>query len=194
MPRPKQFDEVEVLDKAVELFWRKGFNGTSMRDLVNELGINRASLYDTFGGKHQLFMAALARYQTTSEAVLLATVGQDRPVLFIIEQLLQIATSPDNEEEMKKGCFMLNCTTELAIENPEIAKLASKNVAEKEELFFQLIQKGQDNGEISQKHDARALARFLFSTFNGLKVVAQSQANPAVLADVRKVALDTLKA
>ncbi|MGB0522014.1 MAG: TetR/AcrR family transcriptional regulator [Flammeovirgaceae bacterium] len=192
MPRTKQFNESEVLDKALALFWRKGFNGTAISDLVSHLGINRASLYDTFGGKRELFMAALERYQTSTEAHLIQTLEQDRPVLEIIEQILAstIAATKEGEE---CGCFMMNCTTELASVDQEIAKIAAQNIDEKEELFFKLITKGQANGEISQKHHARALARYLFTTFSGLKAIAQSQASPEMMEDVKQVAMDSLR-
>ena len=66
MPRVKLFDEKEVLTKAMNLFWRKGYSATSVQDLVNHLGINRGSLYDTFGNKEQLFNQSLALYRNST--------------------------------------------------------------------------------------------------------------------------------
>ena len=66
MPRTKAFDEQEVLEKAMELFWKKGYYATSIQDLVNHLGINRASLYDTFGGKKKLFLHTFSHYRTVN--------------------------------------------------------------------------------------------------------------------------------
>lgn len=194
MPRPKQFDETEVLDKALELFWQKGFNGTSISDLVSGLGINRASLYDTFGGKQQLFMSALCRYQKITSGLLNETLGQEIPALAIIEQILDSAVMPENLEERSKGCFMLNCTTELGAENPDVAKLVNQNVKRNEGLFTQLIQRGQEQGNISTTYDARTWARYIFTVYNGLKVIAQTQVDTEMLEDVKRVALDTMKA
>ena len=192
MPRPKKFDETEVLDKAVVLFWQKGFNGTSMQDLVSGLGINRASLYDTFGGKHQLFMSALDRYRKTTEVLLSELLESDKPTLQIIDELLEMAISQVCKDTQQRGCFLVNTTTELASEDQEIAKLMEENVRQKEKLFHSLIIKGQEQGEISTKHDSLALARYLFSSYNGLKVVAQTRPNPEVLLDAKKVVLASL--
>lgn len=193
MPRPKKFDETEVLDKAINLFWQKGFNGTSMQDLVSNLGINRASLYDTFGGKHQLFMSALTRYRSTTEESLCAHLSSSKPSLTIIEELLDMAISSTCTVSQKRGCFLVNTTTELASEDQEIAKLMEENVKHKEKLFHSLIIKGQEQGEISTQHESLALARYLFSAYNGLKVVAQTRPNPQVLIDSKMVILASLK-
>jgi TetR/AcrR family transcriptional repressor of nem operon len=80
MARPKEFDKDEALQKAMNVFWCRGFEATSMQDVVDAMGIKRQSLYDTFGGKHQLYLAALDRYRAEQDAKLLALLGTPGPV------------------------------------------------------------------------------------------------------------------
>src|SRR3954468_21430170 len=108
MARSKDFDEQEVLNKAVSLFWLKGYNGTSMQDLVDTLGISRSSLYDTYVDKHTLYLKALAFYRLTWGDQLNDIVAQTASAKQAIKQLLQLITSNLLNDEQHKGCFMVN--------------------------------------------------------------------------------------
>jgi len=88
MGRTKNFDESRVLDKALEVFWKKGFNATSIQDLVDHLGINRASIYDTYGDKHQLYLASLKRYRQQTSSWLLQQIRSEKSALAIIKDFL----------------------------------------------------------------------------------------------------------
>src|ERR1700761_2998088 len=93
MARTKDFDENEVLTKAIELFWYKGYNGTSMQDLVDTLGISRSSLYDTYTDKHTLFVKALESYQNSGAARIQEIINKPEPAKVTIKKLLEIATT-----------------------------------------------------------------------------------------------------
>ncbi len=192
MPRTKQFDKEQVLEKAMELFWRKGFHATSIQDLVSFLGISRASMYDTFGGKQDLFLESLAKYRSKNEVRMGKLLEREIPAKEFLELFLQNAIDESMDDEHQKGCFYVNCAVELASQDEVIAKLVQENLKRNEQLFTQLIQKGQEKGEISTAKNPLALGRFFFSTLSGLKVLAKTTKDVSVLLDVKKVALSVL--
>ncbi|MBD0259247.1 MAG: TetR/AcrR family transcriptional regulator [Cytophagales bacterium] len=193
MARNKEFEEAEVLEKAVNLFWCKGYNGTSMQDVVDCLGISRSSLYDTFGDKRQLYLAALNQYRSQMAGALLQTVQQATSVVPTLSRLFEMAVHESLADRLGKGCFMVNSTVELAPHDPEVARIVKANMEDIEEAFYQLIRKGQEQGEVTPKHDARALARFLFNTMSGLRVAAKAGAGRGVYDDVVNLSLSVLR-
>src|SRR5262249_30052902 len=123
MARTKDFDKEEVLAKAVGIFWHKGYNGTSMQDLVDGLGISRSSLYTTFGDKHALFIKALRSY-TTSEAIGRRHImDHATSAKEAIRQLLELSTFEMIDDKQHKGCFLNNTAVEIAPHDKTISKL-----------------------------------------------------------------------
>lgn len=193
MARTKEFNEMEVLDKAIDLFWFKGYNGASMQDVVDSLGLSRSSIYDTFGDKHQLYIAALEQYRKQAAGGLINMVTQSTNPLQTIQQLFEMLSNDSVNAVCNKGCFMTNSTIELAPHDPQIHKIVKDNMQDIEEAFYNLVKKGQDLGEITNKQDARALARFLFNTISGIRVAAKSGAGKAVYQDIIEVTLSVLR-
>ncbi|RZK25110.1 MAG: TetR/AcrR family transcriptional regulator, partial [Flavobacterium sp.] len=107
MARTKDFDENEVLAKAIQLFWYKGYNGTSMQDLVDGLGISRSSLYDTYTDKHTLFVKALESYQHAGTARIQEILDQPGSARDTIKKLLELTTGDLLKDKQQKGCFMV---------------------------------------------------------------------------------------
>lgn len=192
MARTKDFDENEVLSKAIELFWYKGYNGTSMQDLVDGLGISRSSLYDTYTDKHTLFVKALERYQNSGANRIQEIINKPEPAKVIIKKLLEIATTELLGDKQQKGCFMVNAEVEVAPHDAEVNKLVCKNDRQMEEAFYQVIKKGQDNGDIKNQQDARALARFVFNAVKGMRVTAKSSTDKSVFDDIIKLTISAL--
>ncbi len=173
MPRTKQFDETEVLKRAMELFWEKGYHGTSYNDLVEYLSISRASLYQTFGDKDQLYRKALEYYRDTSQEWLKSLL---RTSISLREKLDILLTSVIDEtlnDQCQKGCFMVNSTTELANADPEIAALVAQNRQTVEGFFHAAFYMAQQDGEIEGGQSAEALAHFFFNNYLGLRVMAK---------------------
>ncbi len=191
MARTKDFDENEVLGKAIDIFWHKGYNGTSMQDLVDGLGISRSSLYDTYGDKHTLFIKALESYQNGGADKVCAIVNSPAPAKETIKKLLELITGELLNDQAHRGCFMVNAEVEVAPHDPEVNKLVCANDQQVEDAFYQVIKKGQESGEISNRQDARALARFTFNTVKGMRVTAKSTADKTVFDDIIKLALGT---
>ncbi|WP_448700648.1 TetR/AcrR family transcriptional regulator [Mucilaginibacter sp. AW1-3] len=192
MARTKDFDENEVLNKAVDLFWLKGYNATSMQDLVDGLGISRSSLYDTYGDKHALFIKALESYQCTASGQICRIANSSLPAKETIKQLLQFVANGLLNDKTQKGCFMVNAEVEVAPHDEQVSKMICQNDQQVEEAFYKVIKKGQENGEITNLQDARALARFTFNTVKGMRVTAKSTTDKAVFDDIIKMAVSVL--
>lgn len=193
MARTKVFDEELVLNKAVDLFWRKGYNGTSAQDLVDELGISRSSLYDTYGDKFQLFRSALQQYRKNFAGAMIDMIKQSTDTEKTLEAIFHYVINESLQQRFSKGCFMTNSAIELAPHNPEIAQIVNENMQDIEEALCQLIKKGQDLGQFSKAHSPRAVARFTFNTISGLRVASKSGADKKVFDDIIQVTLSALK-
>lgn len=192
MARTKDFDENEVLSKAIQLFWYKGYNGTSMQDLVDSLGISRSSLYDTYTDKHTLFVKALESYQHAGAAKIQEIINHDGPAKETVEKLLTFVTNELLGDKQQKGCFMLNAEVEVAPHDAEVNAMVCRNDQQLEEAFYQVIQKGKESGEIKNPQDARALARFLFNAVKGMRVTAKSTTDKAVFDDIIRLSVSVL--
>ena len=185
MARTKAFDKQEVLQKAMELFWEKGFHATSIQDLVDHLGINRASMYGTFGGKDQLFMQSLKLYLQQNKA----NIEEIREILrgkstkaFLSEYLHQAV----RKEEIlnQKGCFAANSTSELSKKNEKVCTVLTDNMEDQVKFFEVIIRIGQERREIDDSQNARHLARHLFVFINGLNIVSKLKAGESLTAIV----------
>lgn len=192
MPKTKLFDQAEVLKKIMNLFWEKGYNGTSVDDLVQASGISRSSLYDTFGDKEQLYLAALKFYRDKSsqqQDESLASIASPRKK---IEALFRVSVHDILEDKKGKGCFLVNATTELGNQLKPVAEEAKSNLDAMESFFLEQVKAGQASGEITRDFKPRALARYLFSGLTGLRVLGQTRKDKELLDDVVRVILKSL--
>ncbi len=171
MPRIKSFDENEVLEKAMNLFWKNGFYATSMQDLVTHLQINRASIYDTYGDKMQLFLKAFSHYRRTSLSDLRTFLYSQNSVKGGLKKLFINIAKETQTDKDKKGCFVVNTTTELTAHDDVIKSIIQNNQDTFVNLFKDHLKTGVENGEISPDKDLESLALFLFTLNNGIKVL-----------------------
>jgi len=192
MARTKDFDENEVLTKAIQLFWYKGYNGTSMQDLVDGLGISRSSLYDTYKDKHTLFLRALESYQNTGARKIQEIINNSGSAKETVKKLLEFAINELLGDKQHRGCFMVNAEVEVAPHDQEVNNLVCKNDQQMEAAFYQVIQKGKDSGEIKNNQDVRALARFIFNAVKGMRVTAKSAADKTVFDDIIALTVSAL--
>lgn len=174
MPRTKQFNEQEVLEKAMDLFWQKGFHATSISDLVETLGINRASIYNTFGDKKGLFDRSLAYYMEHNHLRLKKMIESGVSPVKLLEDLLTGAIQEALTDDDKKGCFVVNATTELGAKDESISSLLKKNQRKILDLFKTILLKGQEQEEISKGKDLEAMAMSLFIVYSGLRVAGKA--------------------
>ena len=192
MARTKDFDETKVLDKAICLFWHKGYNGTSMQELVDNLGISRSSLYDTYGDKHDLYIKALLHYQHSSGDEMSQIISNAKTAREAIKQLLEFVINNLMNDKQRKGCFMVNAGVEVAPHDPEVMRIITQNEQALEDQFLKTIEMGRARGDVSKKKDARALARFFGNTVKGIQVSAKSAKNKTAFADIIETSLSVL--
>lgn len=194
MARTKEFDKEEVLEKAIGIFWAKGFNATSMQDLVDGLGISRSSLYDTFGDKESLFYAALNTYTSKYQAIMVQDIINAPSPLTVIKSFFsnQIAQSVNDSEH--KGCLIVNTATELAANSSKANEFVCENVDIVVNAFAQAIEKGQQMGEITKANSPLQLARFLFNASIGMRVSARTGTDGKILSDIASITIASLQA
>jgi len=183
MPRVKLFDENEVLEKAMNLFWKQGFSATSIQDLVNNLGINRASIYDTFGDKEKLFLKAFEKYRKTNTEGISRFFDSQDNVKEGFKKLFEMAIEESVSDKEKKGCFVVNTTTELIPGDENIFKILEENRKNFEAIFFGYLKSGEEKGQFVKGKDLSAIATLLFTLYNGLKVVTKVNSNKKKLAN-----------
>lgn len=192
MARTKAFDSTTVLERAMQVFWCKGYNGTSMQDLVEGMGISRQSLYDTYGDKHELFMAALERVKCMGADHFQSFCKSDMPVKEKIGQYLKGVVDDIVADRENKGCMMANSMLELVPEDSAVKKLASTHYQQLEKTLTKLIAQGIQNKEISATHSPEALAAHFINTFHGLRLTGKVKKDRKVLTDIANLALSVL--
>ena len=192
MPRTKQFSEEEVLQKAVEIFWKKGYHATSMDELVKYLGINRASLYDTYGGKRQIFEKAINKYIADNTLLVKQFFSKPSSVKEGLRTFFQLVIKESVSDCDLKGCFVVNTSAEFIPDDQEIVNILTRNKNTFGQVFFQYLKEGQERGEISPEKDIKALSVYLVTLFNGLKLSAKLSPDEAELNAVVETGLSVL--
>ena len=192
MARTKDFDEVEVLNKAICLFWHKGYNGTSMQDLVDGLGISRSSLYDTYGDKHTLYLKALESYEQSAGNELNRILSGAKSAKERLKELMEWVVYNLVNDKDHKGCFMVNAKIETAATDPDVYTVVCRSEQQVVDAFYETIKAGQDRGEIANKQDALTLANFMVNTVNGMRVTAKSTTDISFFDDIISTTLRVL--
>jgi len=190
MARPREFDRNEALDKAINIFWLQGYDGTSVQDLVDTMGIQRGSLYAAFGDKHQLFLEALDRYEQAFHCQLLELLRSSAKEG--IRQLFAQVVVDCSCDRGNKGCFITNTAVGLSQGDAETAVRIQANFLRMENAFAEALERARISGELTDEHEPRALARFLTNSLQGLRVLSKSSIAPEVLAEVVSVSLSVL--
>jgi len=189
MPRSKEFDPDEVLEEAMELFWENGFEATSAQDLVDRTGLNRSSLYNTFGSKQELYLRALDHYRRQDADVFEQLLERFDSARGAIRHLLEQAI-PDDDP---RGCFVANATVERAHCDEDTRAEACKALSQMQDGFEALVAHGQAGGEIPEDRDPEALAHFLANTYFGRQTTSKLCLPTDVFDDVVESALRALE-
>ena len=186
MPRGKKFHIKKALEQAMLLFWAKGYEATSTQDLVKGMGINRASLYDTFGNKHDLFIQTLRHYILTYQEKQLSNLKKNhsgrQAIILLFEQISSHALSRSG----RNGCFLVNTALELAPHDQQAEKIVIQAFHRIELFFAKMIREAQEIGEISIEQDPETIASILMNMMIGLRVLARAQKNKTRIAAIMK--------
>ena len=192
MARTKAFDPDAALQAALELFWQRGYEATSMSDLVAHLGIGRASIYATFGSKRELYLSAMDRYAETREPVDVE-LSQPGPALPAVRAAVRrFAAEASTPGTRLSGCFVTNTAAELAPHDPAAARKVESSWEHLEAPLRAALLRAQDQGELPENRDPYALARMLLVLLQGMRVVGKASGDPARVRDAAEQALALL--
>jgi TetR/AcrR family transcriptional repressor of nem operon len=188
MARSKQFDETRALASAVDVFWRQGYENTSLEALMREMGIARQSLYDTFGDKRALYLKAMAFYRERTNSSLRESLSSAPTVKEGFTKVL-LGLVAETREQHERGCLLLSANMERAVDDEEIARFLEDNQAEVESIFAEALRRGQRGGELGEETDAGALAKFFVATIQGMRAMARLKSDRRALRQVARIAL-----
>lgn len=192
MARPREFDEAAVLDAAVNCFWERGYEATSVRDLAAEMGIAGPSLYNAFGDKRSLFRRALERYMQQSARARIAEVESTLPPKDAIRAFLSGVVERSLSDRDRRGCLLVNSALEIAPHDPEIGAEIADRLGEIEAFFRRAIVAAQTAGTVPPDRDAKNVARLLLGVLLGIRVLSRTKPSRELLEGMTKPALALL--
>lgn len=192
MARSKEFDTTLALHKATEIFGHYGYEGTSLQNLLDGLGIARQSLYDTYGTKRDLFIKAVKHYMNEKSTAVVSYLERQGSVKKAIADIFHEIVAVLQDEERRKECFIMHSAIDQVPHDPEIAAFFKQDMERLEQAFYEALVRARNQGEVSGNHDLLALARFLYHARYALTQAAKLTTDPKVLEDIAAVALTKL--
>lgn len=192
MPWEKNFDIDATLTRAMQTFWAHGYEATSMQDLVAATGVNRASIYATYGDKRALFLTALRKYDGEIRRRMLAELAETKTPAEAIAAVFDKFIGQTTVPQGNWGCFLVNTALELAAHDGEISELVNAAQDEIEAFFLAMIRKGQQSGAFAADRDAKPLARQALASLLGMLVMIRSRPKEEFLTAVRDGFLNSL--
>jgi TetR/AcrR family transcriptional repressor of nem operon len=184
----KQFDHGTVVDRAMMLFWRKGYGRTSIQDLENATRLRRGSLYNAFGDKQGLFVAALKRYETTVSQERIKQLSNPNPHR-AIEGFLEILVTQMSEPSRPRGCLHTNTSLEFPNAPDQVLRIIAERTAGIEGAIYGVLRRAQAEGLLDPAADARAVARFYLGIAKGITVLHKVFGDASALRDIVKIAM-----
>jgi TetR/AcrR family transcriptional repressor of nem operon len=192
MPKTKQFNREKVLEVASSIFHQKGYNGTSIDEILKATGLSRSSLYDSFKDKHSLYLQSLEFYKGR-ETAFYDTVDQTKfNGLQKIEHLFKEVVNHLIEHPEDNGCLMVNAAAEMSKRCEKTAQVVCNNKDDVQDIFTNWLEDALEKNALKLQKPAKSYSPFLFNALCGLKVLSQSGAAKAELNNVVKVTIDAL--
>jgi TetR/AcrR family transcriptional repressor of nem operon len=174
MARPREYDEAAVLDAAIQCFWSRGYEATSIRDLAERMGITGASLYNAFGDKRSLYRQALDHYVAESFDDRVARFEAHLPPREAIGAFFSEIIERSLSDKQRKGCMLVNSALEIAPHDPEFQRVIAGVLQRVEAFFRRCVEAGQASGSISTAHSPDDMARLLVAMLLGIRVLARA--------------------
>ncbi len=191
MARPIAFDEGAALDAAIEQFWHQGYRASSVRELASSMGICGTSLYNSFGNKRSLFIKALERYLDRSVRARIGRL-QALPPKRAIRAFFDEIIERSLRDRTRRGCLLINSALEVAPHDRKLGVEIAQRLEEIEGFFRDRIMAGRADGSIPKRVDADNVARLLLGVLLGLRVLARSRPERALLEGMARPALALL--
>jgi len=192
MPRPKEFIPDDVIEKAMQVFWHKGYEATSMEDLLSAMDLNRGSLYDTFGDKRQLFLKVIDRYCHGFVGEKFSLLDQPGPALPTLRRFIHGMIEGGLADPQRRGCLIANTVMELSPHEKKIAGTLRQVLKTAENTFYRVLVRATQQGELKKGQDPRALARFLVTMMQGTIVMIKAGASADAVKQSAETALSIL--
>lgn len=192
MPRPKEFNPDDAIEKAMQVFWHKGYEATSMEDLLTAMNLNRGSLYDTFGDKRHLFLKVIDRYCHGFVGEKFSLLDQPGPALPTLRRFIDGMIEGALADPQRRGCLIANTVMELSPHEKEIAGTLRQALTMAEDAFFRVLARAKQQGELNSEKDPRALARFLTTMMQGTIVMIKAGAPADAVNQTAETALSIL--
>lgn len=193
MPRIEEFDRETVLEQAMKIFWKQGYNGTSMQELVDATGLNRSSIYNSFGSKLELYQATLKKYQKDTGTLFQRALIKATDPLDAIRRIFEGFLPEMIGEHKTNGCFSMNCKAEMGNRNENVRQWLLATQEQSLSTFQSLIQDGQEQGLINKKHDCRTYAFYVFNAFQGFRMTGILVNDKIILKGIIDQTIELLK-
>ncbi|MBO6551043.1 MAG: TetR/AcrR family transcriptional regulator [Rhizobiales bacterium] len=179
--RPRSFDREQLIEKVMHLFWDRGYRDLSFNEIATATGLTRASLYNSFKSKEALFFEALRNYSSSTPDVLFTKVKEGEPVGPVFYQVFAHAARLRATEEKKRGCFTVNCFSELAGDDSQVGKELSVLMEEKRSVIAGLINQAVRQKELPKGTDAETTANMVMAFLSGFSLFSKGGADEATL-------------
>src|SRR5258707_1307305 len=192
MARPREFDETAVLNSAIQCFWPRGYEATSVRDLAERMGITGASLYNAFGDKRALYRRALDHYVEQgfgNRVELEKRLPPREAIAAFFAEVIEWSLA----DRQRKGCMLVNSALEVAPHDPEFRRVVADVLVRVEAFFRRCVAAGQQAGTISTAQPAEDLARLLLGIHLGIRVLARARPERALLEGLLRPAFALLE-
>lgn len=184
MARPAEFDRSEVLNKAMEIFWRTGYIATSVTDLVHATNLKPGSLYGAFNSKRGLFLEVIDNYANRSLTRISECMEQSDSAIDAVAHFFSCMCKELENDELGKGCLMINTLLELATEDDDIRIKVTEYLNRIEHHFYVALENARLNGEIKPDTDCNSLAKMLMTGIWGLRVMSTTRPDPAIYSGI----------
>jgi len=189
-----QYNKEEVLSKAIAVFHKKGYNGTGIQDLVDATGLNRSSIYNSFGSKMDLYLATLDAYKNKNNDLHKECAEKARNGLIAINNVFKVFITTILKDLDNKGCMIVNCKSELSSSsNKEVINWLIRSDEKGMTFFESLIKKGQEDGSINKLHSAKKYALYITTCLQGLRMTGIMNKNKKDLEILASTFIQTLK-
>lgn len=176
----------------MQLFWSRGFEATSLQDLLRAMGIARSSFYQAFGSKHEVFLRAVERYRDYLAGELRASLERSDSGLEFIESTLKSVAEGTRRADGRRGCLVFNTAAELGQKDPEVAGRVAASIDAFTRVFSDAVRRGQAEGQIPPDRDPKLLGRHVVCTMSGLRTLSKAGARRRELVALADLAVRSL--
>jgi len=190
--RPVEFDRNVALEEAMQLFWSRGYEATSLPELLERMGIARSSFYQSFGSKQDLFLEAVERYRDHLVAGLRASLAEAESGLVFIEDTLESVAADSACADGRRGCLVFNSAAEFGQKDPETASRIAASIDAFTRVFADAVKRAQEEGDVSPERDPVLMGRYVVCAMSGLRTLSKAGARRKELKDLAALALDSL--